>query len=448
MTKFSRLFSFILLSAILLSAASIALTVPAYAGFEWKPAAAAPVAQPLTDLPPVPAIPQAGVDMMALNTGMSSTMTMDEPTPPNPPMQQIRRTRPSADMLGGNMVSSPPVMPPDMRPAPTPPEAPLVRAEPDMKMSAAVAPAMMATSGAYADAVGFGSDIPLALAMRQIIPAQYAYAFDSDVDQSTRITWNGGKPWDVVLSDAIVPLGLGVSVEGQVVRITPVSKLSAPSPLPPAAPVAMTMTTAMAAMADPVPYAEPAMQPPVQEVYVRRESESDGFWSRLGLKSDAAPAKKDYVTRTAGGVIMTPATPAVPAHDIPVDRSIAITGAAPGVPVSLTATPDTVVPVEERGAVTPATGMDMHSFWQAEKGDSLKNVLQTWSDDSGVKLYWVSVEDYRLPAAIRVEGSYTEAVSKVLTSYGETGVRPVGRLHPNQPAGPAVLIIEPAGANS
>lgn len=441
MTKFSRLFSFIILSA-----ASIALTAPAYAGFEWKPAASAPVAQPLTDLPPVPAIPQAGVDMMALNTGMSgmsSTMTMDESAPPNPPMQQIRRARPSADMLGGNMVSSPPVMPPDMRPAPQPPEAPLVRAEPDMKVPAAAAPAMMATSGAYADAVGFGSDIPLALAMRQIIPAQYAYAFDSDVDQSTRITWNGGKPWDVVLSDAIVPLGLGVSVEGQVVRITPVSKLSAPAPLPPAAaaPVAMTM-------ADPVPYAEPAMQPPVQEVYVRRESEGEGFWSRLGLKSEAAPAKKDYVTRTAGGVIMTPATPAVPVHDISVDRSIAVTGAAPGVPVSLTTAPDTVVPVEEIGAATLATGMDMHGFWQAEKGDSLKNVLQTWSDDSGVKLYWVSVEEYKLPAAIRVEGSYTEAVSKVLTSYGETGVRPVGRLHPNQPAGPAVLIIEPAGTNS
>jgi hypothetical protein len=84
------------------------------------------------------------------------------------------------------------------------------------------------------------------------------------------------------------------------------------------------------------------------------------------------------------------------------------------------------------------------SYWQAEKGDSLRNVLQSWSDDAGVRLYWVPSADYKLPDAIRLQGSYTDAVTQILGAYNDAPARPVGRLHPNLPMGPSVLIIEPS----
>ena len=82
--------------------------------------------------------------------------------------------------------------------------------------------------------------------------------------------------------------------------------------------------------------------------------------------------------------------------------------------------------------------------WQAKKGDSLKTVLKSWSESSGVELQWTATEDYALPEAIRLDGNYTEAITRALAAYGNADKRPLGRLHPNLPDGPSVLIIESA----
>ena len=52
---------------------------------------------------------------------------------------------------------------------------------------------------------GFGNDMPLALAIRQIVPARYAFSFGLGVNPAQRINWKGGKPWNEVLSDALAP---------------------------------------------------------------------------------------------------------------------------------------------------------------------------------------------------------------------------------------------------
>ena len=66
---------------------------------------------------------------------------------------------------------------------------------------------------------GFGSDVPLALALTQIVPAQFAYNFVGNVDPGVRISWSGGKPWNAVLQEALAPLGYGIFVRGQTVMI-------------------------------------------------------------------------------------------------------------------------------------------------------------------------------------------------------------------------------------
>ena len=68
---------------------------------------------------------------------------------------------------------------------------------------------------------GFGDQVPLSFAVRQIVPARFRIAFGETVDRDARVDWKGGKPWRPTLSDAVRPLGLTVSVVGATVKIQP-----------------------------------------------------------------------------------------------------------------------------------------------------------------------------------------------------------------------------------
>lgn len=67
---------------------------------------------------------------------------------------------------------------------------------------------------------GFGRQVPLAFAARQIVPAGVKTTFGSDVDQSELVDWTGGGPWTQVLRNAVQPLGLHVTVRWMAVSIT------------------------------------------------------------------------------------------------------------------------------------------------------------------------------------------------------------------------------------
>ena len=444
---------------------------PASAGFEWKPPAkiatpAETASSPL--IPDMPAMPRDSVETIDLQAA-----------PASPAAQEVTLTRAKPpvtnDMAAPAMyvpvkpVASSVAAPETVVPAvadlgapgaynddyvATPLAAPVLTAGTDVAAPASV------PASAYADAVGFGSDIPLVLAMRQIVPAQFGYAFDASVDQGARVTWNGGKPWDRVLGDAVAPLGLGVMIADGKVHILPQAKIAAPASMPVAAPMAVTAP-------------QPANTDAVREVYVRRHSTAEpvqqdrapgaaaaapakgvvvtekkksSFWSHFGLDST------EKTTLMNDNAALNPATSGHTPHRViaqaPVNAAMAAAPAAPAQdglvaqyhePVSLTQPPGQI-PASDTGAMNPYA----MSYWQAEKGDSLRNVLQTWSDDAGVRLYWVPSADYKLPDAIRLQGSYTDAVTQLLGAYGDQPSRPVGRLHPNLPMGPSVLIIEPS----
>ncbi len=419
----------------LLAGGLVFMTAPASAGFEWTPPlkTVVPEGQGGALMPEMPAVPRDSVETITLQ-GDAAMMAAPVPVPA-PEASAPVRVRPPL------MVSGQPAMAP-MQNEPVPQ---------GVAVAAPVEQATLTMSSQYADAVGFGSDIPLALALRQIVPPDYAYAFDPAVDQGARITWNGGKPWDLVLNDALQPHGFAAVVTDKTVRVMPQSLVDLPSP----------MLTAPGNEIAAMPVV--AEKEPVREVYVRRNSsgepmtqtrapgttlealpeEQSSFWSHFGLKS----AKRTTTVRNTAVVsgqtapeALPPSLPIAPAneplvaemHDAPVNA-----------PLSLTTPPDAPV-VQDVTAVDPY----VKNFWQAEQGDSLRNVLQTWADEAGVQLFWVPMTDYRLVNSVRMEGSFTDAVTQVLSAYGENGPRPVGRLHPNLPAGPAVLIIEPSAANS
>jgi hypothetical protein len=70
-------------------------------------------------------------------------------------------------------------------------------------------------------ASGFGAQVPLAFAIRQMAPDGYEIVFAPPADPNSPVDWRGGRPWTQALADAVQPLGLAVSVHDKTVTISP-----------------------------------------------------------------------------------------------------------------------------------------------------------------------------------------------------------------------------------
>lgn len=68
---------------------------------------------------------------------------------------------------------------------------------------------------------GFGKDVPLKIALLQILPPTLTAQLSQSVDAEQIVDWSGGKPWQAVLRDVVQPLHLRATVSGSVVKIDP-----------------------------------------------------------------------------------------------------------------------------------------------------------------------------------------------------------------------------------
>ena len=231
--------------------------------------------------------------------------------------------------------------------------------------------------GMYEVADGFGRDLPLVMAIRQIVPAQYGFVFDQGIDTNSKVSWQGGQPWDIVLQNTLAPSGLTAKINGNVVTVTRSS-----------------MQVASAA----------------------------GVLPGMG-----------NIGPIGGPVVMT---------DVVQTTTVKEMSATP---VAMT---NGVVDMGGMGngyvnAAAPSTAdLLSNSTWSAPRNSSLRNILEQWSERVGVELYWASEYDYPIQSAVSLQGTFEEAVQTLLKGLSESKPRPMARLHPNAPNGPAVLVIE------
>jgi len=66
---------------------------------------------------------------------------------------------------------------------------------------------------------GFGSQVPLAFAVRQIVPAKVRVRYGQHVDRNSLVDWKGGKPWPDTLRSAVKPLNLRVEATSSAVSV-------------------------------------------------------------------------------------------------------------------------------------------------------------------------------------------------------------------------------------
>ena len=68
-------------------------------------------------------------------------------------------------------------------------------------------------------AYGFGNNVPLAFACRQIVPPAVRVTYGPGVNPATPVTWKGGDTWNHVLRDTVTPLGLHLQMTYMAVAI-------------------------------------------------------------------------------------------------------------------------------------------------------------------------------------------------------------------------------------
>lgn len=171
---------------------------------------------------------------------------MGEPTPPPPEVSHPVRhakiaKKPTANAAlapasGGYAPSGDPLAGMGEGSGTAAPRPPM--AQPMTKPAPVTAAAPHADTPASAGVVkGFGRDMPLAMTLRQVVPAGYTWSFAPGVDPAAKTTWNGGQPWRETLDNTLAARNLVADVQGHSIRI---SKAGGALALPPPTTAAAT----------------------------------------------------------------------------------------------------------------------------------------------------------------------------------------------------------------
>lgn len=393
----TRLKKYLAISTLSLALA-FSLPCVSYASFGWTPAPASvpappPSAAPKKSAPPAtmagPLTPEPDspntlpVPVGTVESGSLSPEPAPTPEPaPEAGMKTLthKKTMEAAPPVGPSVSSA--TTAPQPLEQDSPADVPLPRPEPKEKIEPVrSSPLTTSPSKETAPLEGFGKDLPLVLALRQIVPTEYAYGFASNDLAGIRVDWQGGKSWPLVLSDTLSAAGLRADVTGKAILI---SKMAGYAPLSAASPASSGPVSS-----SPLP---------------------------VPVSPRATLNKKDPLP-------LTEETPKAAASPTP---------AAPAAHAQAT---------RESPAPEGVKSMTSESVWTARPGTTLRTVLAGWSRAAKVELDWVTPYDYPIANAFTFTGTFEQAVSSLLGTYSRETPRPRGRLYPNLPEGPSVLMV-------
>ena len=264
---------------------------------------------------------------------------------------------------------------------------------------------------------GFAKNVPLAVALRQILPPGVGFSIDQDVSLGALVSWKGGKPWRDVLKDMVTTAGLTTREDGAMVVVARPKSDAAKA----AAVQAQTLPTPLAAVDVPV---SGVSAPAVSEV-------SSVPLPASGVEPALSPAPELQATGGAGAAsakaVVAPVPvsvpPAPPEHVLTLPPSMAAeSNIAPSVPVE---------PVAE--------------IWTANRGDTIRKTLENWSRRAGVEMIWQAEYDYPLQASLTLTGSFEDVTRNLLGGFEEAKPQPIGTLHNGEKAGQAVLVVQARG---
>ena len=240
-----------------------ALPSSAFAGFQWVQPQDAPAPAPVVLPAPSQTVqtyatsnPEiiSPVIITGNSPSMQQPMASSGPVVLSPASGTLMPPTPSSNINSGlNQVAGPSSVPTvSGREEPIVTNLPPLMPHAPNDMGMVSAPQGTTTLTPSAEVVrGFAKQVPLAVALRQILPPGYGFSVDPDVDLGVLISFQGGKPWRDTLKDALEPAGLAMHEDGQMVTVGRAenmvisTSLVAPHAMAPSQPVDMPATEAM-----------------------------------------------------------------------------------------------------------------------------------------------------------------------------------------------------------
>lgn len=237
---------------------------------------------------------------------------------------------------------------------------------------------------------GFGSDIPLSFAVRQIVPMKYRVELASSVDGTKKVSWKGKGEWRQILSRLALENDLKVNVTHTTVRI---------SPLHPEQTSGLNNQGGGFIL---VPYKKPDVAMTVASAGAAADSVATG-----------APVKLDPKTLKSSD--MAPVT-------------------SPGDMAPVASSGDNVDP----GTAYPASDRT-HDIWIVAQGGDLEDTLYDWAKRAGWSLVWRSDYEYPIEAHASFEGDFIKVSTDLFKSMKATPA-----LYPTFYEGNHVLVVSNA----
>ncbi len=236
--------------------ALMATVTTAYAGFEWR--------GPVT--PPVPtqeAPPTEGMQDLAPITGDLPVIEWNENDMP------VEKVAP-VEVAPVPVVETVPV---ETAPVQAVPPAPVAEILPVAKDEGDVIS-------------GFGSEMPLVIALQQIVPPGHRFSFAAGVNPGMPVTWEGGKGWKKVLEEALAPRGLAYVLEDNIVVVGLRGEMPAPETEPAPTPMAEKKLTPD----EEIVWTEPVQEDTVKPVDIRRRKPAHLMHRQPAPEESVAPA--------------------------------------------------------------------------------------------------------------------------------------------------------------
>lgn len=215
---------------------------------------------------------------------------------------------------------------------------------------------------------GFGEDIPLASAAKQIVPDGWHVDFGVGVDKSAKVSWSSAADWKAALSSAAAKRGYQVQYGDSSVIVTKGGARVATAPTAKKSPVT----------SDRHAYAGPRKEAIGGKRHKKVVSE------RLEQDSPAAGGGGFVIASVKGSKVSTNSSE-WREYKVGKDGD----GESAAAPTSL----------------------------RVNEGDSLRPVIDAWAEKNGWKLVWKSEFNYPISASASFDGDFVQSTTSLIKAF-------------------------------
>lgn len=304
-----------------------------------------------------------------------------------------------------------------------------------------------------------GRNVPLAMALPMIVPADYTFTMDGGVNPMAEVTWEAGDLWMTTLQKAVMPYDYKVFIMADEIRIAP---QGAERQTPQAETMIAKAVVAAEKQLPAVKEAAPpqAAAPSPQQPQQQPQSPQEPLWT-AAKGSRLSDVLKDWAAREGvkahigleADPVLTDDIAISGSFEAAVNHLLKTVGHGSLTPTALVRNAQgriTHVAGYRTGrfAGSPGAALEPDDFdrWRALEGTDLKNVLRRWSIKEGVDFIWDIDQSFLIRQSVKTTADYPEAVALLLSQFEEQAIRPVAQLNKDPQTGKTALIVRLNGA--